>query len=43
MTNETHEEVVSENEAAVNFYAEVFILEEDLKKESAVYQLLGQK
>ena len=40
MTNEIHEEVVSENEATVNLYSEIFILEEDLKKESAVYQLL---
>ena len=42
MPNENHEEIILENETANNFYSEVFILEEDLKKESAVYQLLAQ-
>ena len=43
MPNENHEEIILENEAEINFYSEVFILEEALKKESAVYQLLGQE
>lgn len=43
MSNENHKEIILENETEINFYSEVFILEEDLKKESAVYQLLGQE
>ena len=43
MPNENHEEIILENETEINFYSEVFILEEDLKKESSVYQLLGQE
>lgn len=40
MENEIHEEALVENQTEVNFYAEVFILEADLKKEGAVYKLL---
>ena len=43
MPNENHKEIILETETEINFYSEVFILEEDLKKESAVYQLLGQE
>lgn len=40
MENETAEKIVLERQEETNYYSEVFILEEDLKKESAIYQLL---